>query len=202
MTGFLKLEPETAADKKSQIIAAAARVFAEKGFFQAKVEEIAVAAGVGKGTVYEYFSSKTDLFQEMMYAYTEQYLHCLRQSFDSSLPVIRQLQVILKSHLQFLLENTAGMSKLGMEAHPPINEEMRAWFFAKKMELVQGLANILQKGIEQGEVKATVNTLLAAQLIFGVMMSLSSEIVLGKQQLEVDRLSSEVLALVFGGLAA
>jgi AcrR family transcriptional regulator len=48
--------------RKAQIIAAAARVFAQKGFTGAVVAEIATEAGIGKGTVYEYFDSKEDLF--------------------------------------------------------------------------------------------------------------------------------------------
>jgi AcrR family transcriptional regulator len=45
-------------DKEQAIIAAARRMFAFHGYSQARVEDIAQAAGVGKGTVYEYFSSK------------------------------------------------------------------------------------------------------------------------------------------------
>jgi len=48
--------------RKAQIIAAAARVFAQKGFTGAVIAEIAAEAGIGKGTVYEYFDSKEDLF--------------------------------------------------------------------------------------------------------------------------------------------
>jgi AcrR family transcriptional regulator len=48
--------------KRDQIIEAAARVFAQKGYSGAVVADIAVQADIGKGTVYEYFSSKEDLF--------------------------------------------------------------------------------------------------------------------------------------------
>ena len=49
-------------DKKDQIIEAAARVFAQKGYAGAVVADIAIQANIGKGTVYEYFNSKEDLF--------------------------------------------------------------------------------------------------------------------------------------------
>lgn len=38
------------------------RVFARDGYHRAKIEAVAEEAGIGKGTVYEYFRSKTDLF--------------------------------------------------------------------------------------------------------------------------------------------
>ena len=49
-------------DKKTHIIEAAAREFAQKGYAGASVADIAVNAAIGKGTVYEYFDSKEDLF--------------------------------------------------------------------------------------------------------------------------------------------
>ena len=52
-------------ERRDNILEAAALVFSEKGYHQARVEEIAVQAGIGKGTVYEYFASKLELFQEM-----------------------------------------------------------------------------------------------------------------------------------------
>jgi AcrR family transcriptional regulator len=46
----------------AQIVDAAATVFAEKGFFKTIMADIAAEAGIGKGTLYEYFRSKDDLF--------------------------------------------------------------------------------------------------------------------------------------------
>ncbi|MGD9181851.1 MAG: TetR/AcrR family transcriptional regulator [Desulfobacterales bacterium] len=54
--------PKQKMQKRNQIIEAAAQVFAKKGYSGAVVADIAVQANIGKGTVYEYFSSKEDLF--------------------------------------------------------------------------------------------------------------------------------------------
>jgi len=48
--------------KKHRIVEAAVRVFAQKGYASATVADIAATAGIGKGTIYEYFASKEDLF--------------------------------------------------------------------------------------------------------------------------------------------
>jgi AcrR family transcriptional regulator len=48
--------------KRQLLVESAARVFAQRGFTATRVADIAAAAGVGKGTVYEYFSSKEELF--------------------------------------------------------------------------------------------------------------------------------------------
>ena len=53
-------------EKKEMILDAACKVFADKGFNAALVDDIAKKAGIGKGTVYEYFRSKEDLFFESL----------------------------------------------------------------------------------------------------------------------------------------
>ncbi|MFQ6615076.1 MAG: TetR/AcrR family transcriptional regulator, partial [Fidelibacterota bacterium] len=49
-------------NKAEKIIRAAIQVFAEKGLEKGKIADIARTAGIGKGTVYEYFSSKDEIF--------------------------------------------------------------------------------------------------------------------------------------------
>src|SRR5688572_1509529 len=57
-------------DKRARILESALRVFASKGFFGAKVSDVAEEAGVADGTIYLYFKSKDDLliclFEEQM----------------------------------------------------------------------------------------------------------------------------------------
>jgi AcrR family transcriptional regulator len=48
--------------KRGAIVAAAAEVFASQGFIRTRMADIAAAADVGKGTLYEYFGSKDELF--------------------------------------------------------------------------------------------------------------------------------------------
>ncbi|MEP0814669.1 MAG: TetR/AcrR family transcriptional regulator [bacterium] len=47
---------------RQKILFAAAHVFSQKDFYQTKLEEVAEAAGLGKGTIYLYFKDKTELF--------------------------------------------------------------------------------------------------------------------------------------------
>ncbi len=56
----------SAASRKAQILNGAAHVFARKGFHAATTREIAEAAGVSEGTIYNYFDSKDDLLIHIM----------------------------------------------------------------------------------------------------------------------------------------
>jgi AcrR family transcriptional regulator len=50
--------------KKAEILQIAMQVFARKGVVKTKMIDIAQAAGIGKGTIYEYFRSKEEIFTE------------------------------------------------------------------------------------------------------------------------------------------
>jgi len=58
-------------DKRTQIISAAIEVFAKQGLEKGKIADIAKVAKIGKGTVYEYFKSKDEIFRaiEKMYIF-------------------------------------------------------------------------------------------------------------------------------------
>ena len=49
---------------KEQILEAAGLVFSQMGYSQSTIQDIATAAGIGKGTVYSYFESKPEIFVE------------------------------------------------------------------------------------------------------------------------------------------
>lgn len=58
----LKLHEKKREEKRILIVQAAARVFAQKGYSGTSIADIASRAEIGKGTIYEYFKSKEDLF--------------------------------------------------------------------------------------------------------------------------------------------
>ena len=58
--------------KKQEILKAAMRVFAQQGVACTKMEDVAYEAGIGKGTIYEYFKSKDDIFKDAFNHFTEQ----------------------------------------------------------------------------------------------------------------------------------
>lgn len=52
----------TIEDKRTQILHSAIEIFAKKGLERGKIADIAKQAGIGKGTIYEYFKSKDEIF--------------------------------------------------------------------------------------------------------------------------------------------
>lgn len=67
------------AEVRERLLAAGARVFAEQGVHEARLDEIAAAAGFSKGAVYSNFASKEDLVAQVMQRATNTVLHSLQE---------------------------------------------------------------------------------------------------------------------------
>src|SRR5213078_5062357 len=94
--------PETGrgTSKRERILRAAIDVFARSGYFNAKVSEIAKAAGVADGTIYLYFDGKEDVLVTIFREQTRSYLQSLeRQLADVSRPEER-IRIAIRHHLE------------------------------------------------------------------------------------------------------
>src|SRR5215510_8357045 len=88
-------------DKRERILAAAERVFARRGFFAARVSEIAKDAGVADGTIYLYFRSKDDLLICLFEHRMKQVNDALRAAIASA-PPSGQLRAFIQTYLRLV----------------------------------------------------------------------------------------------------
>src|SRR5207249_8991221 len=93
-----KVVPEYKEEARSRILDAANKVFAERGYHEATMEDIAKRLGVSKGAIYLYFSSKEDLFEAMVKTAPQAFKEILYSSFgDEADPVQSATQLDRKS---------------------------------------------------------------------------------------------------------
>lgn len=186
--------------KRELIIEAAEKIFSQKGFFQAKVEEIAAAAGVGKGTVYEYFSSKEEVFMEMIKEITKDIdLDYLNSShFPSSTEKIRE---IMKEHLNFMLKHQ-NMARVMMQEHITMTDQILQHMKKTREDKLKSLENIIVEGVGNGEFRQDINSTVTAHLIFGATISLSGDIIEGDNALSVQELTDRAIDMMLYGIAA
>jgi len=159
-------------DKKQQIVQAAIKVFAEKGLEKAKIADIAREAGIGKGTVYEYFSSKEDLFSAIEQFVIQGMLQDLRQWVDMDLPPHQKLEHIIDKSMDTFLamgESLLIVTELWAQSarglwHGTSEMAIRGMYESYRETIV----SILKAGIESGDFRPMdtegVATLLMAFL--------------------------------------
>jgi len=160
------------APKRQQLLDAAMQVFAEKGFHNAKIEEIAQLAQIGKGTVYEYFSSKNQLFQETLKDGIATFDIMLEDELAQEKTTKGKLKVLICKSIE-LGRNYQPLAKMAfMEAHV-IEDSFREWmisFYQKRVLLIEA---IIQEGAQRGEIRA-INTKLFADLLYSSLGALHS----------------------------
>jgi len=187
-------------DKRMQIIRAAVKVFSRKGFHEAKVEEIAQLADVGKGTVYEYFSSKSELFQEMFKTGMEFYLNSLTNELKPGLLCREKLERIARLHFRFIIRYR-DLAKVTMTEHTYFDEDFRRWIWENRSRKIELLKQIIEEGIARGEFRK-VNSRAAAVCFIGSLGASFSPLVINGGKYSYKKLVEPVLDIVLNGLLA
>lgn len=100
--------------KKEEILLAGIKTFSEKGFHSSTVEDIANKAGIGKGTIYEYFKSKEELILFSLDLYSENTISKLIVTKNSNLTYSKKIHEIIKIH-QIDMEEYTEMNPVYFE---------------------------------------------------------------------------------------
>ena len=185
-------------DKRQQILKAAVTVFSRKGFHEAKVDEIAQLADVGKGTVYEYFSSKAELFQEMFKAGMQFYLENISYELEPEIFCREKLKRFAKMHIDFITQYK-DLARITMTEHTQFNEEFRFWIFENRSKKMKMLEQIIDEGIASGEIR-NIDSKVMAMAFSGILGAIFPPIVFSGQEANPEELSETVVDLVFNGI--
>ena len=183
--------------KRELIMDAAIQVFSRKGYHHSKMEEIAVEAGIGKGTIYEYFPGKLQLLQEIM----EQSYRLYDRSFGSIMAggtLEDKLEALIRGHLQFCQDNQ-DLTRILFLDTGVIDEELRQWAWQRKVQKEQYLQEMFAQAIQRGEIKAADDRLLTI-VMGGILMSFWAPIVMGDWQVDAGVAAQQVKNMIMHGL--
>lgn len=98
-SGVPRVSEATKLEHRSRLLEAAAAEFAAKGLDGARVDDISIAAGLAKGTIYNYFDSKQDVFREVIAAWFEQISNS-RAPVAEDAPVREQLHAVVEADMR------------------------------------------------------------------------------------------------------
>ncbi|HDM09332.1 MAG: TetR/AcrR family transcriptional regulator [Deltaproteobacteria bacterium] len=158
--------------KYFKIIEAATKVFAEKGFFQSRVADIAREAGVADGTIYIYFDNKDDilisLFEEQMGLVLENMEKRLSTLDDPA----EKLKTFALTHLKLVEENQsmAEIIQVELRQSSKFIKEYKNKQFARYLDII---ASIIREGQEKGIFRADVVPGIAKRAFFGALDEMS-----------------------------
>lgn len=189
----------TGTSKRERILRAAVDVFAEHGYFNAKVAQIAKAAGVADGTIYLYFDGKEDLLITIFREHTRSYLHSLEQSLANINRAEERLRVAVRHHLETLGRDRA----LAVVSQVELRHSLKFMSLFSQEE-VKDYLNVIRKIVEHGQQEGTfrrnVHPQLVAKAIFGVLDEMVTSWMLSEKDYDLPGQSDQVADFILTGL--
>ena len=131
------------AEKYYLILEAAVKVFAEQGFFQSTVAQVAKRAGVADGTIYLYFKNKDDILIQFYKYKTQQVFGKFREAVDAADNAESKLRNLVRTHLEEFQKDIEMAIVYQAETHKhrrlaqDVIKEMSKWYRDILTEVVE-----------------------------------------------------------------
>ena len=195
---FVK-QPAGNVDKRDAILRAATKVFAQNGFFQSQVADVARVAGVAAGTVYLYFQSKDDLlvsiFERSMHEVLAEGRAAIAQIADPA----GRLGRLAHLHLERLGrdKDLAVVFQVELRQSVKFMERFSESFLQDYFKLIrQAIADGQQSGAFRKDISATT----ATKIFFGALDEMATNWVLSRRKYDLNAEADAVVDLFINGV--
>jgi AcrR family transcriptional regulator len=193
---------ERTIDRRRDLLDAAVRVFARKGFHASRVGDIAEEAGVAHGLLYHYFRSKEEVLETIFHEVWELLAVDTDRIEHADVPLREQLRRFARIYLGSWLMTPELIAVL-------VREIARSPAVGNRADEVGVVFRSLQRMIasaqERGEVRADCDPRLASWVVYGALEEILTGWVLGQLPAEEEDVELAVVTVVdvaYAGLAA
>jgi AcrR family transcriptional regulator len=185
------------AERKQQLLDAAARLFAEQGYASTRVVDIVDAAGVAKGLFYWYFENKEALFRELAADMRRRLRRQQAAAIDDRAAALTRLLQGSVASVRFMAENAAFFSLLEVEGHT-VSDVLRQG----TEQHVRDVTTLIVAGQRDGTVTDDDPADLLALSVVGTVGQFGHFHRTHRVEVSLDELSGYVARLVARMLAA
>lgn len=140
-------------DRPAEILAAALRLFSDKGFALTKLNDVAKEAGVSKGTLYLYFDGKEALFKAVINEYVLPQIAEAEEQADQYSGSVSDLMIELQERwrINILETELSGISKIMMAEALNFPELAEYYLENVILRTRRFVAKLISIGIDRGE---------------------------------------------------
>ena len=183
-------------DKPTRILLAAESVFAEKGYIEATINEIARSSNVSEGTIYEYFKNKEDLLFSIPERRFKEHIEALDEVFEIKTP-IKRLRRLIRYHFYLYLTDRNFLKVFLL--HIQLNQKFyESHVYRAFQKYTQIITNTLEEGKKDGSIRADVNTRVFRNLFLGTFSHLALRWLILEKEAEIDKMKEidEIVVLL------
>lgn len=186
-------------DKREAILRSATEVFANKGFFNSKVADIAAAAGVADGTVYLYFKGKDDILHSIFDRAMEKFISEGKAELAALSDPAERIRRIAKMHLSRLGSDRelAIVFQVELRGSTKFMETFSAAGFAEYLDIIR---STIEDGQRAGVFRKDIKPVVCAKVLYGALDEMVTNWILSKRSYPLEPMADEVLKIFFGGV--
>lgn len=187
----------------TEILDAARKVFAERGFSETTMDQVAERAGIAKGTLYLYFRSKRDIYMAALAQGIRSLNEDSRLKVEAATGVREKLRAFIatrvgyfEQHRDFFLIYHAEIGNLRIQPAPNEGEISELY-----LEQAQMLEEVLRTAVAAGEIRdlqARATAFTVCDMTRGVIV----QRLLGWSQSELEDDTRNLIELIWRGIAA
>jgi AcrR family transcriptional regulator len=187
------------AERRQQILIHARDVFAKRGYYAAKIDDIVAAAGIARGTFYLYFEDKRAIFEEIVdRVFARLGMTILRvDPNDAGRSVAEQIHENIRRIVTMLLEDRATTKIMLSDA-----VGIDAAFDRKLLSFYDEVATLLETSLKDGQKLGVVeegDVKLYAYLTVGAMKELLYQVVMREWDYPEERIVDEIFVFLRRG---
>jgi TetR/AcrR family fatty acid metabolism transcriptional regulator len=186
-------------DKYQRILDAAVAVIAEKGYWQAKVAEIADRAGVADGTIYLYYKNKEQLLMAAIDSAFDAFLERARAELAGLDGPKQRLHRLAFLHLDMLgaNRNLAVVFQTELRHSAKFLAQFSRHRLVEYFDMIRG---IVREGQQAGVFRAELSDKIAAQCLFGALDEMVTSWVLSEREYPLSASAEHVVELILSGM--
>ena len=189
-----------AVNKHAKIITAATKVFAKKGFFNARISDIAKEAKVADGTIYLYFNNKIDIllsvFEEEINSIIENARSLIAQENDPR----KKFEIFVITHLATMKKNKnlAEVMQIELRQTTKIIKDYRNTKFNEYIDII---AEIIKDGQSKNIFRKDILPNIAKRTIYGALDEVSRVWNISLEtNYSVEEASSQMVDMMISGM--
>jgi TetR/AcrR family fatty acid metabolism transcriptional regulator len=187
-------------EKYKRIIDAATKVFAKKGFYNAKVSEIAHEAGIADGTIYIYFNHKDDILISLFEEKMSEVLDNMKKQISLETDPLKKIEKFALVHLKLIQDNKDIAEIIQVELRQS-SKFMKNYRNTKFFEYLDLIGHIIQEGKEKGLVREDILPGIAKRAFFGALDEMSRFWVLSKRpKYDIETASRQISSFFINGI--
>ena len=187
---------------REEILSAAEKVFAAKGFFPTTMSDIARQAEFGTGTLYKYFKSKEELYFTLIDEKVEEINRLVKAELSQRNSAVERIKKVLRLQFEFIERNRDFFRIYISERSRfewTVKDDLGKGLHEKMVSYIDILSEVIRQGIKKGEFRSTDPRDLAHAFV-GIVNSFVFEWLISREPYPLVSKLDTVLEIFLSGV--